>query len=226
MATNRYWAVRRDIYTHCSNIQLRKNRSFHEMKQLFKWSYWGMLIGMIICLLALLVPLWAPAQFSWISIVGIVGILVLSGVTEFLGDKVYHPAARQKEIDEQANSLDSYLSTVQKVLVSHSIDNKDLRECLRQECLQRLSQYNKKGTTFNSRIPDVLIGILLGYAISAIVTKSESPDTALVTIAALFIIGLAIVGMVRIAKRITYYSEGGFKDQLLFDVLNELNYLP
>ena len=225
MATNRYWAVRRDIYSHCSNIQLRRNRSFHEMKQLFKRGCWGMLVGMIFCLLALLVPLLAPAQFSWISIVGIVGILILSGATEFLGDKVYHPDARQKEIDEQESCLDSYLKTAQQVLVSHGINNQDMRECLRQECQQRLAQYNKVAT-FNSRIPDVLIGIFLGFTISSIVTKSENSDTGFTTIVALLVVGLAIVGIVRIIKRIAFYSEGGFKDQLLLDVLNELNYLP
>ena len=225
MATNRYWAVRRDIYTHCSNIQLRKNRSFHEMKQVFKWSYWGMLIGMIICLSALLSPLFASSKYSWVSIIGIIGILVLSVVSEILGDKIYHPAARQKEIDEQESCLDSYLKTAQQVLVSHGIKNQNMRECLRQECQQRLAQYNK-ATTFNSRISDILIGIFLGFTVSAIVTKSENSDTALTTIVALLVVGLAIVGIVRIIKRISFYSEGGFKDQLLLDVLNELNYLP
>lgn len=226
MATNRYWAIRRDIYTHCSDIQLRKNRSFHEMKQLFKRSYWGMLIGMILCLSSLLSPLFAPPQFSWISIIGLVGILLLSGASEFLGDKVYHPAARQREVDEQANSLDRYLSTVQQILSSHGIDNKELRECLRQECLQRLSHYNKKTTVFNSRIADILIGIFLGFSISSIVTKLENSDATLACIIAFLIIGLAVMVIARIIKRIIYYSEGGFKDQLLLDVLNELNYLP
>ena len=39
------------------------------------------------------------------------------------------------------------------------------------------------------------------------------------------ILGLMIIGVSNILKKITYYSDGHFKDQYLLDVLNELEYL-
>lgn len=226
MATNRYWAVRREIYAYCSNVKLSKYRSFQEIKQLFTRGYWVLLIGMVICLGAFVGSFYLPPKYSFIAIVSVVGIFVISAINEFLGDRLYHPDARQKEIEEQAVSLDSYISESQRILVSHGIENKASRNVLRQECEERLAQNKKRPAILNNRTADVLIGIFFGVLISTIASESDSTDTALLLVASLLVAGIAIVGIVRMVKKIKYYSDGYFKDQLLLNVLDELSYIP
>ncbi len=70
----------------------------------------------------------------------------------------------------------------------------------------------------------MLVGVPLGAFISALIYKSDGADILveqLITI----IMGLIIVGVINAFKKITYYSNGHFKNQHLLDALNELEYL-
>ena len=71
----------------------------------------------------------------------------------------------------------------------------------------------------------MLVGVPLGAFISALIYKSESADVIIGQLIAIIIMGLMIIGVANIFKKITYYSDGHFKDQYLLDVLNELEYL-
>lgn len=226
MATYRYWEVRRDIYSQCSHAPLRKNRTFHEMKELFKTSYWVMLVGMLFCLCCFIVSLFVFYKISYISLIPVCVFLLLTWLSELFSDKMYNPSARQTEIDERAKRLDEYLDNANRILVSHGIKTKEQREYLHKECEDRLFQYDKGFLFAKKNTFDMLIGVPLGALISAVIFRSNSENTVILHIVLLIILGLAIIGTVNIAKKVRYYSDGCFKDRLLLDVLNELSYKP
>ena len=71
----------------------------------------------------------------------------------------------------------------------------------------------------------MLIGVPLGAFISALIYKSEKSDIIIEQLVVIILFGLMIIGVASVIKKITYYSDGHFKDQYLLDVLCELEYL-
>ncbi len=97
MATYRYWDVRRDVYEQCSNNPLKKYRTFADMKRLFKTSYWLILIGIIVCLIAYTTLFFVfPGQLYWLIPVACTFILAVIG--EIFGGKMYNPSERKKRV--------------------------------------------------------------------------------------------------------------------------------
>ena len=224
MATYRYWDIRRDIYEQCSNKALKKYRTFADMKKLFKLSYWLLLIGMLVCLIAYIsLFLFLPGTFYWLIPVG--GTLLLSIISEFFGSRMYNPLERKREIEEHSANLDAYIENIQATLIGHGIITKDHRDTLRKECDQQLSIHNSRYKSVSSKIFDMLVGVPLGAFISALIYKSASADIVISQLFVIAILGVMIIGVSNILKKITYYSDGHFKDQYLLDVLNELEYL-
>jgi len=224
MATYRYWDVRRDIYEQCSNKTLKKYRTFADMRKLFKISYWLLLAGMLACLIAYIVLfLMYPDTFFWLIPVGFT--LVLSIIGELFGNRMYNPMERKKEIEEHSANLEIYIESIQTTLSGHGIITKDQRDVLRKECEQQLSIHSTSYKSVSSKVFDMLVGVPLGAFISALIYKSESTDIVISQLFVIVILGLMIIGVSNILKKITYYSDGHFKDQYLLDILNELEYL-
>lgn len=224
MATYRYWDIRRDIYEHCSNRTLKKYRTFADMRKLFKLSYWLLLVGMLICLVAYIALfIFLPGTFYWLIPVG--GTLLLSIISEFFGSRMYNPLERKREIEEHSANLELYIENIQVVLSKHGIVTKDQRSTLRKECEQQLSTHNANYKSVSNKVFDMLVGVPLGAFISALIYKSDSADILVSQLFVVVILGLMIIGVSNILKKITYYSDGHFKDQYLLDVLNELEYL-
>ena len=71
----------------------------------------------------------------------------------------------------------------------------------------------------------MLIGVPLGALISALIYKSEGSDIIVTQIISIIVIGLMIIGIANAIKKLSYYSDGHFKDQYLLDALNESEYL-
>lgn len=224
MATYRYWDVRRDIYEQYSNKTLKKYRTFADMRKLFKISYWLLLAGMLVCLIAFIALfLTYPDTISWLIPVGFT--LLLSIIGELFGNRMYNPLERKKEIEEHSANLEMYIENIQITLREHGIIAKDQRDVLRKECEQQLSIHSISYKSVNSKVFDMLVGVPLGAFISALIYKSESADILISQLFVVVILGLMIIGVSSILKKITYYSDGHFKDQYLLDVLNELEYL-
>lgn len=224
MATYRYWDVRRDIYEQYSNKTLKKYRTFADMRKLFKISYWLLLAGMLVCLIAFIALfLTYPDTISWLIPVGFT--LLLSIIGELFGNRMYNPLERKKEIEEHSANLEMYIENIQITLREHGIIAKDQRDVLRKECEQQLSIHSTSYKSVNSKVFDMLVGVPLGAFISALIYKSESVDILISQLFVVVILGLMIIGVSSILKKITYYSDGHFKDQYLLDVLNELEYL-
>lgn len=224
MATYRYWDVRRDVYEQCSNNPLKKYRTFADMKKLFKTSYWLTLIGMVVCLIAYIVLFFAfPNKFYWLIPVGCTFILEI--ISEFFGWKMYNPSERRKELNKKNANLERYIKNIKNILKEHNIVTKEQRETLKRECEKQLSLHSKNYKSVSNKVFDMLVGVPLGAFISALIYKSESTDIIVGQLIAIIILGLMIIGTANVFKKITYYSDGHFKDQYLLDVLNELEYL-
>lgn len=225
MATYRYLDIRRDIYEQCSNKALNKFRTFSDMRKLFTRSCWFLLFGMLIFLI-LYISLFLinPGSFLWLIPVG--GILLLSIIGELFGGQMYNPTERKKELDEHSSNLEMYVENIQTTLNGHGIITKAHRDTLRKECEQQLSIHNSRFQSVSNKIFDMLIGVPLGAFISALIHKSEGADFVISQLFIILILGLIIISISNILKKITYYSDGYFKDQYLLDILNELEYLP
>lgn len=224
MATYRYLEIRRDIYEHCSNNMLKKFRTFADMKKLFRTSYWSLLIGMLVCLVAYFALFFIfPNKGYWLIPVGCT--FVLSIISEFFGAKMYNPAERKKELSEKSANLEKYIESIKTVLNKHGIVTKEQRAVLKQECEKQLSLHSNNYKSVSNKVFDMLIGVPLGAFISALIYKSEESDIIIEQLVVIILFGLMIIGVVSVIKKITYYSDGHFKDQYLLDVLRELEYL-
>ena len=224
MATYRYWDIRRDVYEQCANMTPKKYRTFADMRKLFKLSYWLLLIEMLVCLITYIALfLFLPGTFYWLIPVG--GTLMLSIIGELFGSRMYNPLERKREIEEHSANLEVYIENIQTTLSGHGISTKDQRDVLRKECEQQLSIHSTNYKSVSSKVFDMLVGVPLGAFISALIYKSESTDIVISQLFVVVILGLMIIGVSNILKKITYYSDGHFKDQYLLDVLNELEYL-
>lgn len=224
MATYRYWDIRRDVYEQCANMTPKKYRTFADMRKLFKLSYWLLLIGMLVCLITYIALfLFLPGTFYWLIPVG--GTLMLSIIGELFGSRMYNPLERKREIEEHSANLEVYIENIQTTLSGYGIITKDQRDVLRKECEQQLSIHSTTYKSVSSKVFDMLVGVPLGAFISALIYKSESTDIVISQLFVVVILGLMIIGISNILKKITYYSDGHFKDQYLLDVLNELEYL-
>lgn len=224
MATYRYWDVRRDVYEQCSNNPLKKYRTFADMKKLFKTRYWLILIGMITCLIACIVSFFVfPNKFCWVIPVGCTFILTI--ISELFEGNMYNPSERKKELKENSDNLERYIENIKSILKKHNIVTKKQREALKNECEKQLSLHSKNYKSVSNKVFDMLVGVPLGAFISALIYKSESVDIIIEQLFAIIIMGLIIIGVANIFKKITYYSDGHFKDKYLLDVLNELEYL-
>ena len=224
MATYRYWDIRRDVYEQCANLTPKKYRTFANMRKLFKFSYWFLFIELLICLIAYItLILFYPGTFYWLILVG--GTLTLSIIGELFGNRMYNPLERKREIEEHSANLEMYVENIQATLCGHGIITKDQRDVLRKECEQQLSIHSTSYKSVSSKVFDMLVGVPLGAFISALIYKSESTDIVISQLFVIVVFGLMIIGVSNILKKITYYSDGHFKDQYLLDVLNELDYL-
>lgn len=224
MATYRYWDVRQDIYRHCANTPLKRVRTFNEMRRLFKWSYWAILICMLVCMLSVFILVFCFPRMAYLSLIPGGIVLLLSVVSELLSDKMYNPSERQKELDERATCLNEYVLSIHNILVSHGITTKEHRDFLRQECKSQLEKHGKSYESVSSRTFEMLISVPLGALVSALIYKSESADVVIAQIVFLLLLGLAALGVAHTAKKVTFYSEGHFKDQFLLQALSELSY--
>ena len=224
MATYKYLNVRRDIYEKCSDKKLKSFRSFSDIKRLFNCWFWISLLLMILCLVSLVVLTLAfPNKFYYLIPTIVCGVLII--LIEFFGHRMYNSSEREKEKEKQNETLESYVRGAENVLKYHGINTKEQISALKQECQQRIDLYKEKCKSVSSKIYDVAIGVPLGAWVSAIIFKSSSEDTLITNIIAVILLGLMIIGIVKVVDKLRYYSEGYFKDQHLLDVLNELEYV-
>lgn len=219
--TYKYLDIRRDIYNECSKMQIKKYRSFNDMKKLFKWSYWAILICIpLFSVLGLVLLFSLPNTIYWI--IPLAMITVLSVIVEVKSESMYNPSERKKEIDTNNEYYNSYIEKITKILKSHGIVNNKQVQILKEECSKTLSNNEKQYKLVNSKIYDILIGVPLGALISSLIYKNnEAIVEQIICIMAIGGLGLIFT---KVIKKLLYFSDGHFKDQFLLNVLNELEY--
>ena len=220
--TYMYLYIRRAIYEENPSRKLNSLRSLPDMSRLFKLPYWIMLCVLLLAIisLAIIAIINYKSPFVWIPIITIVLVSILSQIPR--EKYLYNIPARANELSEQMQYYEQYISDIWNILRNHGIDTSEKVFKLKAECETTLRAHEDKFVKINSKIADMLIGIPLGALIASII---YADNTAVPTgIGALIIIGLIILGVVKLLRSLNYYSEGYFKDKYLLDAINELYY--
>ena len=224
MATYKYWNIRRDIYEKCSDKKLKRFRSISDAKRLFNCWFWISILSMILCLVSLVALAWTH-QDKLYFLIPMAFFYVVAILTELFSYRMYNPHERKKEKDKQNACLEEYIRDIEDVLKYHGINKKEQISALKQECEQRIAFYKENHKSISSKIYDIAIGVPIGAFVSALIYKSSGEDTLITNIIAVILLGIMIIGIVKVVNQLRYYSEGYFKDQYLLDVLNELEYV-
>lgn len=220
--TYKYLYIRRAMYEENPTDRLNSYRSLADMVRLFKLPYWIMLAVLLISIIALFIIMILDSKslIIWIPIIIIVLVSVLSQISR--EKNLYDDSARANELSEKMQDYDQYVSHVWDILRNHGIDTPDKVMKLKIECETTLKMREDKFTKINNKIIDMLIGVPLGAFIASIIYADS--DAIPIAIGALILIGLIILGVVKLIRSINYYSEGYFKDKYLLDAINEVHY--
>ncbi len=223
MATQKYYAIRRDLYEYKPDKEMNKYRTVDEVKKLFKTSFWILFAAMGICFASyIFLLIYLPNTLYPLIPATFMFILVL--LSEFFEEKLYNSAERKKELEEKNASLNQYVTHVNEILLSHNIRTLRQRELLKSECEQKLAAHSRPFAFFNDNAINTLVSVPIAALLSAAIYKSQASDIIIEEIIGMCIVFVMILGLTKIFKKITFYSEGYFKDKYLLDALNEVMY--
>ena len=219
--TQKYYDVRREIYENCSDKSFKKARTFKEMKKLFKGLQWLMLAVAVVCAIVMILIALLQVNIIW-NIVLIAIVIAISIIGQFNFEKMYHKEARRQELTVRQQLYDEYIKNIIRIFKENGIDTNEKFGILKEECKNALEQHNQKYNSIKTRIFDMLVGVPLGALVSSLIYKNS--DVVLIQIITIILLGISIIIISDIIKRINYYSEGYFKDKHLLDALNEIEY--
>lgn len=219
--TYKYYDVRRDIYNECSDKSLKKFRTFKEMRKLFKLKFWIIFVLMMICLILMGVLSLCLPNKGWYFIPMII-LIILSIISEIQGESLYNSAERKEEIDKQGKCYDEYVKNIITVLNSNGLYTKEQWNQLKEECKLKLESHESSYKSIGNQIYNILIGVPLGALISSLIYKNS--DAVVKSIIGIIILGIVCILIIKILKKITFYTDGYFKDEYLMSALCELDY--
>lgn len=219
--TYKYYDVRRDIYNECSDKSLKKFRTFKEMRKLFKLKFWIIFVLMMICLILMGVLSLCLPNKGWYFIPMII-LIILSIISEIQGESLYNSAERKEEIDKQGKCYDEYVKNIITVLNSNGLYTKEQWSQLKEECKLKLESHESSYKSIGNQIYNILIGVPLGALISSLIYKNS--DAVVKSIIGIIILGIVCILIIKILKKITFYTDGYFKDEYLMSALCELDY--
>lgn len=220
--TYKYLYVRRAIYEENPVGKLSRYRNWSDMARLFKLPYWIMLGVLLISIVFLiLIAIYGfNSPLMGIPVILIVSVVVL---TEILREKyLFNDSVRATELSERMQNYELYVTKIKEILRNHGIDTPEKIAKLKAECETALKMREEKFAKINSKIVDMLIGVPLGALIASIIYAGN--DAIPAAIGSIIIIGIAVLGVIQIIRKINYYSDGYFKDRYLLDAINELDY--
>lgn len=219
--TFKYGKVRSEIYERNSNLHIKKYRTIKEIIKIFRTSFWALIMIFIIGGVSFLVVWWLYPQ-KWYCIIPGVIVYFVPVVAEFYGEKIYIGNERKRELQEVETQYSHYILEMENVLINNGIDTVKKREVLKMECMERLKKQEAPYKSAVHSTIDTLIAIPLGALVSSII--SNNSENIVNQIIVLVIFGCLIVGILKFVRTINFYSDGYFKDKLLLNVLNELEY--
>lgn len=220
--TYKYFEIRREMFVESPDKILKRKRSFSDIKKQFTIFHWAILfflvVSAVVCVILALKYPNKPFLLS-IPVVIIFGCAIL---IELFSDKLYKPLGRKEVLKKQDEQYDKYIDRIHNILNKHGINSTKKRALLKKECEDNLIRHEEKFKIVNGKTFETLIGVPLGALISSLIYKN---DNALIgQILGIIIWGLFLILLLRIIKRIIYFSDGYFKDKYLMDILNEFEY--
>ena len=219
--TYKYYSIRRELNEANPEKGLNGFRTFDEMKELFNSFHWAIFITMIVSMLAFIVLALLPIN-NLFSLIPVAIVYLCSFIYEIKGDSLLNPKAKQEEIEKHDKAYSEYIDRVKEILDKNGINTKEKRELLRNECETVLEGYEKKFNNPIERIIDIAIAVPIGAFISSLIKKSS--DTVVPVVFTVVIIGIMIVCILKVFKKLYFYSEGYFKDRQLLNALTEVEY--
>ncbi len=219
--TYKYYGIRRELNETNPEKGLKGFRTFDEMKNLFNTFHWVIFIFMIAAMIAFIVLALLPINHLF-SLIPVAIVYICSFIYEIIGDSLLNPEAKQEEIEKHDKAYSEYIDKVKEILDKNGINTKEKRELLRNECETVLEGYEKKFDNPKERIIDIAIAVPIGAFISSLIKKSS--DTVVPVVFAVVIIGIMIVCILKVFKKLYFYSEGYFKDRQLLNALIEVEY--
>ncbi len=220
--TYKYLNIRRAIYEKDPASKLKSVRSLADMIRLFRLPYWIML-GVLLLAIFILVIISIINYRSPYVFIPVIMIVLVSIFSQIPREKyLFNLSARADELSEQMQYYEQYISDIWSILRDYGINSSEKVMKLKTECEIALKIHEDKFTRINSKIADMLIGVPLGALIASIIYADS--DVVPIGIGVLILIGLIVIGVVKLIRSISYYSEGYFKDKYLLDAINELEY--
>ena len=111
---------------------------------------------------------------------------------------------------------------VHGILEKNNINTFEKFSLLKNECETIVKNQKEKQIKVRNKIYSMLIGVPIATLIANIINKSK--DLNLNTIILVMFLGAVLSGFVFLLQYILFYLNGEFKDKLMLDSLNELNY--
>ncbi len=219
--TYKYYDVRRDLYESCSDKKLKGFRTWGEIKKLFKPFHWIMLIILVLLLISIIVFWLSPINSLW-ELLPMFIILPCTTLMEYKFDPLLDQVARKNELEKHNDAYKEYIGEIQDVLLKHGIDTDGKRQLLKEECISLLEKHESKYIFANNKVFDGLIGVPIGALISSLIYKDS--DALLNEIIIVVFFGMLLVGVVKMIKRISFYSDGYLKDKQMLNALKEIEY--
>lgn len=219
--TYKYFNVRKEISNDSSEKELKRFRTFSEIKQLFKPFHWTIFILTIISIVALVILLVVSINKLWCIIPALL-IIICVKIWDAKAEELYDVKMHEKEIKGLDNAYDEYLSNINRILVDNGIDTAEKRNCLKKECCSVFERRDSKYSSLSNKAFEILIGIPIGAVISLLVNGDSVVSVE--QIIAVVIACVMIYVIIKFAKFITYYTDGCKQDQKLLDALNEMEY--
>ena len=155
-------------------------------------------------------------------LIPIIASLVCALIFEYRYESFCNREIRRKEKEKHIAAYNKYIESIKKALEKTGIDNKEKRECLKQECYSALKKHDNKFSIVNSKIFEILIGAPIGTLIAFLIHKDNSVLTN--EIIFIILVGISLICDVKLAKTISFYSEGYLKDRHMLDALEEVEY--
>lgn len=149
-------------------------------------------------------------------------LIILSIISEIQGESLYNSAERKEEIDKQGKCYDEYVKNIITALNSNGLYTKEQWSQLKEECKLKLESHESSYKSIGNQIYNILIGVPLGALISSLIYKNS--DAVVKSIIGIIILGIVCILIIKILKKITFYTDGYFKDEYLMSALCELDY--
>ncbi len=220
--TYKYYEIRREMFVENPDKILKRKRNFSDIKKQFTIFHWVILFFLVVSAVICVVLGLKYSDKPFLLSIPVVIIFVCAILIEFFSDKMYNPLGRKEELKKQDEQYDKYIEKIHNILNKHGINSAKKRALLKKECEDNLIRHEEKFKIINGKTFEILIGVPLGALISSLIYKND--DALIGQILGIIILGIFLVLLLRIIKRIIYFSDGYFKDKYLMDILNEFEY--